>query len=74
MTQPYRFLFLLAATLIAVLTSLASARADDGAAARDVIESQITAFLNDDAATAYSFAAPSIKVVPLRWACPRWNV
>ena len=63
MTHPYRFLFLLAATLIAVLTNLASVRADDGAAARGVIESQITAFLNDDAAAAYSFAAPSIKQI-----------
>ena len=61
MTHPHRFPFILAATLIAVLTSLASARADDAATARGVIESQITAFLNDDAAAAYSFAAPSIK-------------
>ncbi|SOE18905.1 uncharacterized protein DUF4864 [Hoeflea halophila] len=61
MTYPHRILFILAAALIAVLTSLASVRADDGAAARSVIESQIAAFLNDDAATAYSFAAPSIK-------------
>lgn len=31
--------------------------------AKDVIEQQITAFLNDDAATAYSFASPEIKSV-----------
>lgn len=61
MTHPHRLLFILAAALITVLTSLAPVRADDGAAARSVIESQITAFLNDDAAAAYSFAAPSIK-------------
>ena len=63
MTQPYRFLFILAAALIAVLTSLASVRADDAATVRGVIESQIAAFLNDDATTAYSFAAPSIKQI-----------
>lgn len=61
MTHPYTFLFVLAASLMAVLTTLAPARADDAATARGVIESQITAFLNDDASTAYSFAAPSIK-------------
>jgi len=31
--------------------------------AKDVIEQQITAFLNDDATTAYSFASPEIKSV-----------
>ncbi len=51
------------ATLFAMLTALAPARADDATLARDVIESQISAFLNDDAATAYSFAAPSIKQI-----------
>ncbi len=29
--------------------------------ARDIIQSQITAFLNDDAKTAYSFASPTIR-------------
>jgi len=63
MTHSYRNLFLLAASLIAVLISPAPTRADDAATARGVIESQITAFLNDDATTAYSFAAPSIKQI-----------
>ena len=52
--------------LLLVLAALpflaATARADDPkAAGQDVIESQINAFLNDDMATAYSFAAPQIK-------------
>lgn len=59
----YQFFPVVALTLIAMLTSLAPARANDAALARGVIESQITAFLNDDAATAYSFAAPSIKQI-----------
>ncbi|MBC7280430.1 DUF4864 domain-containing protein [Hoeflea sp.] len=48
------------AVLLAALT-FGPARADDAATARGVIESQIEAFLADDMATAYSFAAPSIK-------------
>jgi hypothetical protein len=40
------------------------AKADDPiAAARTVIESQISAFLKDDAESAYSFASPRIKNV-----------
>lgn len=35
----------------------------DRAAVRSVIEAQIRAFLADDAATAYSFAAPGIKAM-----------
>lgn len=39
-----------------------AARADDPrAAAQDIIERQIEAFLADDMATAYSFASPGIK-------------
>lgn len=51
----------LTALLAAMLLTLSPARADDAAVGRSVIESQINAFLNDDMATAYSFAAPSIK-------------
>ena len=36
---------------------------DPAGLAKGVIEQQITAFLNDDAATAYSFASPEIKSV-----------
>jgi hypothetical protein len=36
---------------------------DPAGMAKGVIEQQITAFLNDDAATAYSFASPEIKSV-----------
>jgi hypothetical protein len=51
--------------LIALLLSLASpARAgDDVTAARDVIRSQAEAFSRDDAAAAYSYAAPAIQGV-----------
>ncbi|KJS13626.1 MAG: hypothetical protein VR78_11110 [Hoeflea sp. BRH_c9] len=51
----------LTALLAALLLTLSPARADDAAVGRSVIESQINAFLNDDMAAAYSFAAPSIK-------------
>ena len=37
--------------------------ADDVAAAQSVIRSQVEAFSRDDAATAYSFAAPSIQSI-----------
>ena len=51
--------------LLALLIGLAApARAaDDVAAAQGVIRSQVEAFSRDDAATAYSFAAPSIQSV-----------
>lgn len=52
---------LAAALIAAMILSLSPARADDAAAARSIIESQIQAFLADDMQTAYSFAAPSIK-------------
>ena len=49
--------------LTALLLSLAApARAaDDVAAAQGIIRSQVEAFSRDDAATAYSYAAPTIK-------------
>lgn len=49
------------ALVLAVLIAPVAAHADDAADARQVIESQINAFLNEDAQTAYSYAAPSIK-------------
>jgi hypothetical protein len=61
MTRNAHFIAFLTASLTALLFSLTPARADDAATARSVIESQINAFLNDDMAAAYSFAAPSIK-------------
>ena len=56
-----RALFLLAALLIG-LASPARA-ADDVAAAQGVIRSQVEAFSRDDAAAAYSHAAPSIQEI-----------
>lgn len=54
--------------LVAGLTGLPAAAqqaaaGDAAGLAKGVIEQQITAFLNDDAATAYSFASPEIKSV-----------
>ena len=51
--------------LLAFLIGLASpARAaDDVAAAQKVIRSQVEAFGRDDAATAYSYAAPAIQEI-----------
>lgn len=57
----HRITILVAALVAATLLLLTPARADDAAAAQSIIESQIQAFLADDMATAYSFAAPSIK-------------
>jgi hypothetical protein len=57
-----RALFLLAVLLI---TLAAPARAsDDVAAAQGVIHSQVEAFSRDDAAAAYSYAAPAIQEIP----------
>ena len=57
-----RALFLLAALLI---TLAAPAHAgDDVAAAQGVIRSQVEAFSRDDAAAAYSYAAPAIQEIP----------
>jgi hypothetical protein len=48
--------------LLAVLFGLAApARADDVSAAQSIIRAQEQAFSRDDAATAYSHAAPEIK-------------
>ena len=52
------------AGLVAAISTPASAEESDlGVQARAVITQQITAFLNDDAKTAYSFASPEIKSV-----------
>lgn len=53
-------LAVLTLVLAAALLQPASARADEGAI-RSVIESQIQAFLADDDARAWSYAAPSIQ-------------
>jgi hypothetical protein len=49
--------------LIAFLLSLAApaCAADDVASAQGIIRSQVEAFGRDDAATAYSYAAPAIR-------------
>jgi Domain of unknown function (DUF4864) len=49
--------------IVALLIGLASpaGSADDIAAAQGIIRSQVEAFGHDDAAAAYSFAAPAIK-------------
>lgn len=47
--------------LLALLIGLASALADDVAAAQGVIRAQEQAFRRDDAAAAYSHAAPEIQ-------------
>jgi hypothetical protein len=52
--------FILLAALLIGLASPACA-ADDIAAAQSVIRSQVEAFSRDDAAAAYSYAAPAIK-------------
>jgi hypothetical protein len=54
-----RALVLLAALLIGL--SLPAHAADDVAAAQGVIRSQAEAFSRDDAAVAYSYAAPAIR-------------
>jgi hypothetical protein len=55
-----RFAILLAATLLALARP---AFADDISAARDVIRAQEQAFSRDDAASAYSYAAPAIRQI-----------
>jgi Domain of unknown function (DUF4864) len=54
-----RALMLLAALLIGLVTPAGAA--DDVATAQGVITSQAEAFGRDDAATAYSYAAPAIR-------------
>ncbi len=59
-----RLLFAVALAISTVFSASAHAEELDPAMhARQVIEQQITAFLNDDATTAYSFASPEIKSV-----------
>ncbi|AHY48824.1 DUF4864 domain-containing protein [Bradyrhizobium japonicum] len=55
----------IAALLVAicVIFSSVSARADDVAAAQGVIRAQEQAFARDDAAAAYSYAAPAIREI-----------
>jgi len=56
-----RALFLLAALLISLTAPTRAA--DDVAAAQGVIRSQVEAFSRDDAAAAYSHAAPAIQEI-----------
>ena len=56
-----RALFLLAALLISIAAPARAA--DDVAAAQGVILSQVEAFSRDDAAAAYSHAAPAIQEI-----------
>jgi len=56
-----RALFLLAALLISLIAPARAA--DDVAAAQGVIRSQVEAFSRDDAAAAYSHAAPAIQEI-----------
>src|SRR5713101_1508110 len=56
-----RALFLLAILLISIAAPARAA--DDVAAAQDVIRSQVEAFSRDDAAAAYSHAAPAIQEI-----------
>lgn len=56
-----RALILLVAFSIGFVSSVRAA--DEVAAAQDVIRSQIEALVRDDAATAYSYAAPAIRGV-----------
>ena len=56
-----RALFLLAALLISLAAPARAA--DDVAAAQGVIRSQVEAFSHDDAAAAYSYAAPAIQEI-----------
>ena len=56
-----RALFLLALVLISLAAPARAA--DDVAAAQGVIRSQVEAFSRDDAAAAYSYAAPAIQEI-----------
>lgn len=60
MTSPtIRSLLLLVAVLVALVAPAGAA--DDVAAAQSVIRSQVEALSRDDAAAAYSYAAPAIR-------------
>ncbi|MFN3506198.1 MAG: DUF4864 domain-containing protein [Allorhizobium sp.] len=56
-------LFITAGLLAAPALAQQDMSADPAGLAKNVIEQQITAFLNNDATTAYSFASPEIKSV-----------
>jgi len=56
-----RVLFLLAALLISIAAPARAA--DDVAAAQGVIRAQMESFSRDDAAAAYSHAAPAIREI-----------
>ena len=49
--------------VLSIACSPISARADDVATAQGVIRAQEQAFGHDDAATAYSYAAPAVKQI-----------
>ena len=53
------FILVMTVTLTLALTAVKPAKADD--AARQVISDQLTAFQQDDFATAFTFASPMIK-------------
>ena len=55
----------IAALVVAIVVAFNSldARADDVTAAQGVIRAQEQAFVHDDAAAAYSYAAPAIKQI-----------
>jgi hypothetical protein len=55
-----RAFVLLTALLVGLITPAGVAAGDDVAAAQNVIRSQVEAFSRDDAAAAYSYAAPAI--------------
>lgn len=56
-------LFITAGLLAAPALAQQDISADPAGLVKNVIEQQITAFLNNDATTAYSFASPEIKSV-----------
>lgn len=56
-------LFITAGLLAAPALAQQDMSADPAGLVKNVIEQQITAFLNNDATTAYSFASPEIKSV-----------
>jgi len=60
---PTLFAALVASLLLALAPTRADVTAQDTAAIRGVISAQIEAFRADDAARAYSYAAPSIKQI-----------
>ncbi|MEX3008888.1 DUF4864 domain-containing protein [Hoeflea sp. TYP-13] len=47
--------------MVGLLMATSSMADDDLATARGIVEQQITAFLQDDVDTAYSFASPGVK-------------